>query len=100
MLQEKHRLDLENLTLTSQPFKTLKFFILATVQYLKQSILYILRKGGWFMLLSILVVSFGILLIAVDGPHEKVFNICFASSIWHPVDIMSLLIFGKSSLQR
>ncbi|XXG48537.1 hypothetical protein AAC387_Pa02g2959 [Persea americana] len=71
VLQEKHRLDLENLTLTSQPFKTLKFFILATVQYLKQSILYILGKGGWFMLLSILVVSFGILLIAVDGPHEK-----------------------------
>lgn len=70
-LQEQHRLDLENLTLKSQPFKTFQFFILATLQYLKRSGLYVLKKGGWFLVLTILVVASGILLIGVVYPHEK-----------------------------
>ncbi|XP_058073715.1 vacuole membrane protein KMS1 isoform X2 [Magnolia sinica] len=70
-LRERHQLDLENLTLTTQPFKTLKLFTLAIVQYLKQSILYVLTRGGWLMLFCTVAVASGLLLIAVDGPHEK-----------------------------
>lgn len=70
-LREKHRMDLENLTLTTQPLKTLQLFIFATVQYLRQSLLYILAKGGWIMVFSILVATLGLLLVTVDGPHEK-----------------------------
>lgn len=68
---ERHRLDVENLTLTTQPFRTLLLFTFATVQYLKQSLLYVLGKGGWFMVLSILLVGFGFVLLTVDGAHEK-----------------------------
>ncbi|XP_039130470.1 vacuole membrane protein KMS1-like [Dioscorea cayenensis subsp. rotundata] len=70
-LKEKHRLDLENLTLYAQPFKTSQLFFFGVVQYLKKSLLYMVRKGGWFMVLSILIVAFWVLLISIDGPHEK-----------------------------
>lgn len=71
-LRQKHRQDLEHLTLTTQPFKTLKFFTLAVVQYLRQTISYILAKGGYLMLFSSLTMTIGILLVTFDGPHEKV----------------------------
>ncbi|KAK3021576.1 hypothetical protein RJ639_046283 [Escallonia herrerae] len=70
-LREKHEQELENLTLTIQPFKTLKLFILAVIQYLKRSVFYLLTHGGWFMLLSTILLLSGILLITIDGPHEK-----------------------------
>ncbi|XVF28876.1 hypothetical protein REPUB_Repub15cG0070400 [Reevesia pubescens] len=70
-LHERHRQELENLTLTTQPFKTLRLFILAIFQYFKQSILYLLAKGGWLMLLSTLIATLGILLVTFEGPHEK-----------------------------
>ncbi|KAL4373689.1 hypothetical protein AHAS_Ahas05G0106900 [Arachis hypogaea] len=70
-LHDKHRLELENLTLTSQPFKTLKLFILAVIQYMKKTTLYLLAKGGWLMLFSVAVGTLSILLMALDGPHGK-----------------------------
>nr|DAD33644.1 TPA_asm: hypothetical protein HUJ06_012495 [Nelumbo nucifera] len=71
-LREKHQLELENLTFTTQPFKTLKLFTLATTDYVKKSILYILTRGGWPLLLCTLVLASGILLVTFfDGPHEK-----------------------------
>lgn len=70
-LQQKHQHDLENLTLTAQPFKTLKFFILAVIQCVQRSMFYLLRRGGWLMLLSTLAVALGVLLVTFDGPHEK-----------------------------
>ncbi|KAF5206756.1 Vacuole membrane protein kms1 [Thalictrum thalictroides] len=70
-LREKHQLELENLTLTAAPFKTFKFFTLATVQYFQRSVSYLLTKGGWILLMSTLVLALGVLLITVDGPHEK-----------------------------
>ncbi|KAF5736856.1 vacuole membrane protein 1-like [Tripterygium wilfordii] len=70
-LREKHRRELENLSLMTQPFKTFKFFVLAVARYLKRSILYLLGKGGWLLLLSTVVVALGVLLITIDGPHEK-----------------------------
>lgn len=72
-LIEKHQLELDNLTLTTHPVKTLKFFTLAIVQYLKKTARYLLAKGGWFLLLSFVVGAFSIMLISIDGPHEKVF---------------------------
>ncbi|XVE81592.1 hypothetical protein DITRI_Ditri15bG0077100 [Diplodiscus trichospermus] len=70
-LRDRHRQELETLTLATQPFKTLKFFILAIFQYFKRSVLYLLAKGGWLMLLSTLVAALGILLVTIEGPHEK-----------------------------
>ncbi|KAK8703826.1 hypothetical protein V6N13_047471 [Hibiscus sabdariffa] len=71
-IRERHRLELENLTLTTQPFKTLKLFILAVLQYFTRSVSYLLAKGGWLMLSSTLIAVLGILLVTVEGPHEKV----------------------------
>lgn len=71
-LREKHRRERENLTLLKQPIKTIQFFSLATVAYLKRLISYILKNGGWISLSSILIIVICILLIIVDGPHEKV----------------------------
>ncbi|EYU45646.1 hypothetical protein ABFS82_14G016300 [Erythranthe guttata] len=70
-LRLKHQQELENLSLTSQPFKTLKLFVLAVVQYLRRSFAYLLSHGGWLIVLSALVAIAGILLVTVDGPHEK-----------------------------
>ncbi|PON80110.1 SNARE associated Golgi protein [Parasponia andersonii] len=70
-LREKHQQDLENLTLSTQPFKTLKLFVLAVLQYIRRSISYLLAKGGWLMLLSTVALAIGILLMTIDGPHEK-----------------------------
>ncbi|XP_019444545.1 PREDICTED: vacuole membrane protein KMS1 [Lupinus angustifolius] len=70
-LREKHQMELENLTLTTLPFKTLKFFTLAFIQYIKKTTLYLLSKGGWLMLFSVAVGTLGVVLMAFDGPHEK-----------------------------
>ncbi|TYG78282.1 hypothetical protein ES288_D02G046700v1 [Gossypium darwinii] len=70
-LRERYRLELENLTLTTQPVKTLRFFLLAILQYIKRSASYLLAKGGWLMLSSTLIAVLGILLVTIEGPHEK-----------------------------
>ncbi|KAK9933361.1 hypothetical protein M0R45_020560 [Rubus argutus] len=70
-LRKMYQEELDNLTLTTQPFRTLKFFILYVVQYVKSSISYLLARGGWLMLLSTVVLSLGIFLMTIDGPHEK-----------------------------
>ncbi|KAK4425689.1 Vacuole membrane protein KMS1 [Sesamum alatum] len=70
-LRIRHQQELERLTLTSQPLKTLKIFFLAVRLYLRQSTAYLLSHGCWLMVLSTIVVISGILLVAVDGPHEK-----------------------------
>ncbi|XP_075473574.1 vacuole membrane protein KMS1-like isoform X1 [Primulina tabacum] len=82
-LQIKHQHDLDNLTLTSQPFKTLKLFNLAVILYLKRSVAYLLSHGVWLMLLSTLPVISGVLLVTVDGPHEK-----------HVEEVMRYMRFG------
>ncbi|KAL5541597.1 hypothetical protein UlMin_009307 [Ulmus minor] len=70
-LHKRHQQDLDNLTLATQPFKTFKFFVLALVKYIKRSVSYLLAKGGWFMLLSTVALAIGVLLMTIDGPHEK-----------------------------
>ncbi|KAJ3698849.1 hypothetical protein LUZ61_002554 [Rhynchospora tenuis] len=70
-LREKHRRERENLTLMKQPIKTIRLFTIATVDYLKKLILYILKSGGRVALFFFLIAIVCILLIIVDGPHEK-----------------------------
>ncbi|XP_062207067.1 vacuole membrane protein KMS1-like isoform X2 [Phragmites australis] len=72
-IREKHKMDLENLTLTKQPLRTLHFFMLAMLRYLKRLATYILSKGGLFVLLILLVVAPGILLFVSDDLHKKEF---------------------------
>ncbi|RZB77624.1 Vacuole membrane protein KMS1 [Glycine soja] len=72
-LREKHHWELENLTLTTQPLKTLKFFTLAVIQYIKKTAIYLLAKGGWVMLFSVAVGTLGIVLMTLGCLHEKVF---------------------------
>lgn len=86
-LRAKHKMDLENLTLTKQPLRTLHFFLLALLQYLKRLATYILSKGGFFFLLIVLLVASGILLAVSDGQNKKVrcmsFScLCLISGIW------------------
>ncbi|KAI3496539.1 hypothetical protein L1887_38904 [Cichorium endivia] len=70
-LREKHKQELENLTLISQPFKTLKLFIVAVLQYLRRSLVYLLTHVVWLMLFVTLTVTGGLLFLSVDGPYGK-----------------------------
>lgn len=67
---------MENLTLTTQPLMTIKFFVLAVIQCLKRAILH---PGGWFMLRSIQAGSVVILAMAIVGAHERVLSQYFTS---------------------
>ncbi|KAL8239600.1 hypothetical protein R6Q59_016167 [Mikania micrantha] len=68
-LLEKHKQELENLTLTSQPFQTFKFFIVAIAQYLRRSLVYLLTHGVWPMLLALVTVAGVVLFLSVDSPR-------------------------------
>ncbi|XP_076881075.1 vacuole membrane protein KMS1-like [Bidens hawaiensis] len=73
-LHEKHKRELEKLTLTSQPIKTLKFFSLAILQHIHRSSVYIVTHGFLLVLLVvavIVVVAVGVLLVTDDSPHTK-----------------------------
>lgn len=82
-LRQKYQMEVQNLTLTTQPFKTLQFFAFALVAYLKQLLLYVLRKGGWLVLFSIFLGAAG-LLLAIDGSQEHVqeFLNYFRYALW------------------
>jgi hypothetical protein len=71
-LRAKHKMDLENLTLTKQPLRTLHFFMLAMLRYLKRFVSSIQSKGGLLVLLVVLVVAPGTILFASDGLNKKV----------------------------
>ncbi|KAL8486378.1 hypothetical protein ACS0TY_023173 [Phlomoides rotata] len=82
-LRLKQQKELEILTLASQPLKTAKLFLHAVIQYLRRSSEYLLSHGGWLMLLSAVVILAGLLLVIVDGPHEK-----------HVEEVLHYLRFG------
>ncbi|KAK9664784.1 hypothetical protein RND81_14G068000 [Saponaria officinalis] len=73
-IREKHQQELESLTLTTQPFRTLKFFLSAIYDYLKRSVGYLLAKGGWLLVLGTLVAACGVFLATIEGSHEKHFQ--------------------------
>lgn len=76
-LREKHKQELENMTLITQPFKTLKLFIVAVLQYITRSLVYLLTHVVWLMLFVTLTVAAGLLFLSVDGPHGKVLLIAY-----------------------
>ncbi|XP_074292232.1 vacuole membrane protein KMS1-like [Silene latifolia] len=73
-IREKHQQELECLTLTTQPFRTFKLFVFAIYDYVKQSVRYLLGKGGWLLVLGILVAIGGVFLATIEGSHEKHFQ--------------------------
>ncbi|KAI3525705.1 hypothetical protein L1887_04716 [Cichorium endivia] len=70
-LRQKHKWELEKLTLTSQPFKTLKLFTLAILQHISSSFVYILAHGCLLVLLIAAMAGVGVFLVSEDGPHRK-----------------------------
>ncbi|KAL5659235.1 hypothetical protein ACJX0J_032398, partial [Zea mays] len=70
-LRKKHRVDLERLTITSRPFKTLSFFVLAIAQNLERTCSSVLKKGYQLKTAMLLVVATWLLLMFTDGLNEK-----------------------------
>ncbi|KAG9157351.1 hypothetical protein Leryth_004996 [Lithospermum erythrorhizon] len=70
-LRARHQHELDNLSLTTKPFTTIKLFILAVVQYFRQSLAYLVAHRGWLVFLCILLVAAGGVLVSVNGPHGK-----------------------------
>ncbi|XVF41923.1 hypothetical protein PTKIN_Ptkin01aG0319700 [Pterospermum kingtungense] len=67
--RQKHQEELDNLTLTTQPLRTLKLFAFAVIQWIHQTIQH---PASWFILLSICAGSIGILVMTIGGPHEMI----------------------------
>nr|GME16295.1 vacuole membrane protein KMS1 [Ipomoea batatas] len=59
------------MTLMTQPFKTLKLFVMAVLEWLRQSLAYLLSHAVWFVLLSCVAVLSGMLLLTTDSANEK-----------------------------
>ncbi|CAK7340711.1 unnamed protein product [Dovyalis caffra] len=79
-IREKQREELENLTLATQPIKTLTYFVLAIVQCLQR----LFAKSGWLLLLiSALIGTIGILVIATGSPYQE-----------HVHEVVNYLRFG------
>ncbi|KAJ6974329.1 hypothetical protein D5086_024113 [Populus alba] len=79
-IREKQRQELENLTLATQPIKTLTYFVLAIVQCLQR----LFAKSGWLLLLiSAFIGSIGILVITTGCPYQE-----------HVHEVVNYLRFG------
>ncbi|KAI5566438.1 hypothetical protein BDE02_13G019900 [Populus trichocarpa] len=79
-IREKQRQELENLTLATQPIKTLTYFVLAIVQCLQR----LFAKSGWLLLLiSAFIGSIGILVITTGSPYQE-----------HVHEVVNYLRFG------
>ncbi|KAL9379002.1 hypothetical protein Peur_027484 [Populus x canadensis] len=79
-IREKQRQELENLTLSTQPIKTLTYFVLAIVQCLQR----LFAKSGWLLLLiSAFIGSIGILVITTGSPYQE-----------HVHEVVNYLRFG------
>ncbi|KAL9341555.1 hypothetical protein Peur_064880 [Populus x canadensis] len=79
-IREKQRQELENLTLATQPIKTLTYFVLAIVQCLQR----LFAKSGWLLLLiSVFIGSIGILVITTGSPYQE-----------HVHEVVNYLRFG------
>ncbi|KAJ6876813.1 vacuole membrane protein KMS1-like [Populus alba x Populus x berolinensis] len=79
-IREKQRQELENLTLATQPIKTLTYFVLAIVQCLQR----LFAKSGWVLLLiSAFIGSIGILVITTGSPYQE-----------HVHEVVNYLRFG------
>ncbi|KAK4767368.1 hypothetical protein SAY86_015118 [Trapa natans] len=92
-LQQQHHDDLEKLTLTTQPFKTLKLFILAITQSLKGRASYLSAKVVLLMILGLSTVIPATWLWMTDGSHKKLLNSCF-EFVHHFEELFRYIQFG------
>lgn len=67
-MRERHHRELENLTLTARPVKTLRYFTVAIGRYVRQ----FMARGGSFVLFTMLAGGLGIATMTIGGPHERV----------------------------
>lgn len=65
-------MDLQNLTLTTQPFRTLQLFMLATMQYLRRSLVYIITRGSVLLFLILPLLAIELVFTNGYGPQGKV----------------------------
>ncbi|XP_052194630.1 vacuole membrane protein KMS1-like [Diospyros lotus] len=70
-IHEKHLQELQNLTLMTQPLRTLKYFALAVLQCLQQPFLGIFRKRSFLVVLNILAVGIAIAVTTIGRPDEE-----------------------------
>nr|GMD40495.1 vacuole membrane protein KMS1 [Ipomoea batatas] len=66
---------MENLTLATQPVRTIRFFILAVLKFLQRPLLCTSSKLSWLFLISTVAAGFGILFLSFRKPYgEELFN--------------------------
>ncbi|KAI8027471.1 Vacuole membrane protein KMS1 [Camellia lanceoleosa] len=95
-LHEKHLRELENLTLTTDPLKTLKYFTLAVFKCLQQLFFGISAKRGWLMVLGILACGIAIVVTHVRGAHEEELLHYLRFGLWWlALGVVSSIGFGS-----
>lgn len=91
-IREKQQREIELLTLTTQPLKTLQLFGLAVLQCLQRPMRYASRKCGWFVFAGVLG---GVVLVVMDSwAHGEVLLI-FCIYLCMSTHICAISLFIK-----
>ncbi|XP_019160152.1 PREDICTED: vacuole membrane protein KMS1-like isoform X2 [Ipomoea nil] len=95
-LESKHQQELQNLTVVTQPLKTVKFFILVVLQYLRQWFTYLLShaRAVWLTLLSGIAV-FAVWVTLMQHYLTEVFEYAQYGLWWVALGVASSIGFGS-----
>lgn len=77
-VRRKQQLDVENLSLTTDPYQTLKLFFSALIFYLRKSLSYVLRNCGWILGMTIIAYASWTFLIVNILSEEVRFHFIFS----------------------
>nr|GLL37289.1 vacuole membrane protein KMS1-like isoform X1 [Ipomoea trifida] len=105
-LRDKHQKELENLTLATQPVRTIRFFILAVLKFLQRPLLCTSSKLSWLFLISTVAAGFGILFLSfrkpygeltlkVPQPFQELFNYLQFGTWWVALGVASSVGLGS-----
>ncbi|XP_019187894.1 PREDICTED: vacuole membrane protein KMS1-like isoform X2 [Ipomoea nil] len=95
-LRDKHQKELENLTLATQPVRTIRFFTLAVLKFLQRPVLCTSSKLSWLFLTSTLAAGFGILFLSFRKPYaEELFNYIQFGIWWVALGVASSIGLGS-----